>query len=743
MTDNTSTSYGSEDTKLTDWAKEPELRVLKEIFTESKSFHSKQMAKIKDWNDMMDASGKYAPPKNEGRSQVQPKLIRKQAEWRYSALTEPFLGSDKLFQCNPVTFEDEYAAKQHELLLNWQFRTKLNKVKFIDELIRATVDDGTSICRVGWERISIPEEVEVPVYGYYNVPEEVAEEYAMQLEELAQLKQSNPREYNETIPEEMQEAVIYFLEEGVPVEVRIEEYVTEVVERVLENKPTIEVLSPQDVYIDPTCGGNLDNAKFVVHTYETCKADLMSDRGTYQNIDKIQWDRVVPDSEYATATDFKFQDDMKNRVTVHEYWGYHDIHDNGILLPIVASWIGNVLIRMEESPFPDGKLPFVMAPYLPVKRHAYGEPDAELLKDNQQILGAVNRAMIDLLGGAANAQTGIPLGFLDLVNKRRFEAGEDYEYNPTGSLHPANAVHTHKMPEIPSSAISMYQIQTQEAESMSGVKSFSGGISGAAYGDVAAGIRGALDASSKREMAILRRLAGAVVSIGNKIIAMNSVFLSDSEVIRVTNSTYVEIKREDIKGNFDLIVDISTAEIDDAKSQDLAFMVQTVGPIAGPQASMQLIAEIAELKRMPELANRLRNFSFEPSEEDQMLKQLEIKKAELELAELESRINMNNTIAARNASEAEKKMLDKYEQESGTTHEREMEKQKAQSQGNQNLAITKALTEKRKLDELPPNIEAAIGHVELTELSNRRTTQNEVDNQHSVAPINNNEFMGR
>lgn len=742
MTDKTSSSYGSVDTLVTKWAKEPTLTEMKSIYDESKSFHDTQIKKIKDWNDLMGATGKYSPVKVEGRSSVQPKLVRKQAEWKYSALTEPFLGSDKLFQCNPVTFEDEYAAKQHELLLNWQFRTKLNKVKFIDELIRATVDDGTSIVRVGWERTSIPEVVELPVYAYYEIEEdETTEEYIQQLQELAELSQSNPREYNETVPEEMQEAVNYFVDNGVPVQVEIIEYVEETVERIVENKPTVEILDPAAIYIDPTCKGNLDNALFVVHVYETSKAELLANSGQYTNIDKIEWDRVETDAEIQGSSDFKFKDGLKNRLTAYEYWGYHDIHDDGILYPIVATWVGDVLIRLEESPFPDGKLPFVMIPYLPVKRHAYGEPDAELLRDNQIITGALTRSMIDLIGGAANAQTGIPMGYLDLINKRRFESGEDYEYNPSLNQHPSNAVYTHKMPEIPNSALSMYTIQEQQAESLSGTKSFSGGISGAAYGDVAAGIRGALDASSKREMAVLRRLARGVVEIGTKIIAMNSVFLSDKEVIRVTNSRYVEIKREDIKGNFDLIVDISTAEIDDAKSQDLAFMVQTVGPIAGPAASMQIIAEIAELKRMPELANRLRSFSFEPSEEDKMMQQMELKIKELEIAELESRIALNYSNVDERGSNATKKTLDAMEQQQGITHNREMEKQKAQSQGNQNLAITKALTAKRKMDELEPDIEAAIGHVELTELSGKRDLNNEIEHSGYVEPTNNNEFI--
>ena len=312
-------------------------------------------------------------------------------------------------------------------------------------------------------------------------------------------------------------------------------------------------------------------------------------------------------------------------------------------------------------------------------------------------------------------------------------------------MHPENAIHIHKFPEIPNSAMNMMHLQYQDAESMSGVKAFSGGISGSAYGDVAAGIRGALDATSKREMAILRRLAKGVIEIGNKIIAMNSEFLDEVEVIRVTNKQYVEILREDLKGNYDLIVDISTAEVDDAKAQDLSFMAQTIGPIAGPQAALQLIAEIADLKRMPGVAENLRNFRQEPSEHELMMQEMEIHKMQLALHLLESQIMKNMAEAQERSAKGGKAELDTSEQGSGIKHQRDLEKQKAQAKGNQDLTITKALTQAGKEGEISPNIAAAIGFNKLTELTDSAGVDREemVDNQHSVRPVNNNEFIGR
>ena len=469
--------------------------------------------------------------------------------------------------------------------------------------------------------------------------------------------------------------------------------------------------------IDPSCNGDLDKALFVIVSFETNKADLLKEPDRYKNLDAVNWEgnmpMTQPDHNTSTPDSYQLNDPLRKKVVAYEYWGFRDIHGDGELVPIVATWIGDICIRMEENPFPDGKLPFVVVPYLPVKRNLYGEPDAELLEDNQKILGAVTRGMIDLLGRSANGQQGMAKGMLDPLNRHRYDNGQDYEFNP--SMSPANGVIEHKFPDIPQSALLMLNLQNQEAEALTGVKSFAGGISGEAYGDVAAGIRGVLDAASKREMAILRRLAKGMTEIGNKIIAMNAVFLSEKEVIRVTNKEFITVKREDLIGNFDLETDISTAEVDNAKAQDLAFMLQTLGPNSDPGIVMMILAEIADLKRMPELANKLRNWRPQPSPEQQELQRLEIEKARKEVEKLQSEISLNNAKAQEALANKDQKNLDYVEQETGTKHARDMEKQRGQAQGNQALEITKALTKPLKEGEQRPNLEAAIGFNQLSD----------------------------
>ena len=702
--------------KLTGWAKEPSVINLREDFDAAKPFHDNQLTKINRWNNLRDITGGEKMKKVKGRSNVQPKLIRRQAEWRYSALSEPFLGDEKLFKVSPRTFEDVECSTQNELVLNWQFSTKINKVKFIDEYIRTTVDEGTSIVRLGWVRETESITVSVPTFQHYAI---TSEEEAQALMDAVELETQNPRMFNK-IPEEIQAAVKYFKETGQPSTAIISGSTEVQEEKIIENKPTVQIMNPDNVYLDPSCEGDPDKAGFVVISYETSKAELLKD-GRFKNLKSVNWEgnTVLSQPDHATETEdsFNFKDSLRKKIVAYEYWGNYDIHGNDKLVPIVATWIGNVMVRMEENPFPDKKHPFVFVPYLPVKREAYGEPDGEILEDNQKVLGAVTRGMIDLMGRSANSQQGFAKGFLDVTNRRKFENGQDYEFNP--GTDPSRAIFQHTYPEIPNSALTVMQLQNQEAEAMSGVKSFAGGVSGEGYGDVAAGIRGVLDASSKREMNILRRLAKGMQDIGRKVSAMNAVFMSKKEIVRVTNEEFVEIDRDELKGNFDLIVDISTAEVDEKKAQDLGFMLQTMGPSMNPDMVSMILSEIATLKRMPALAEQIKNYRPQPDPMEEQMKQLELQKVQKEIEKLDSEIAFNHARAQEASSETDLNNIEATENASGITHDRELQKNKAQAKGNQDLEVTKSLLNPIEFGKGKPDVASAIGFNELSKMMDR------------------------
>ena len=670
----------------TEWANPPTVSALKQDWLDAKPAKDLHTTNVNRWLDNLNVTGAAKPEANPNRSSIQPKTIRKNNEWRYPALSEPFLSTNDMFNISARTFEDSEAARQNELLLNYQFSAQLDKVKFIDEFVRTAVDEGTVFVRVGWETEEEEQEVSTPIYEMR--PAQSQEQMAT-LQHYSQLPPSH-------VPDHWKEAIQISQEFGQPtaaIQTGVDTK-TEVV--ATKNQPTIEVVDYNNLVIDPSCNGNLDLAKFVVYSFETSKAELEA-AGHYHNLDNIMVNSSsvlgASDADYDSNDDssFQFKDEPRKRIVAYEYWGYWDTEGNGTVEPIVATWVGDVLIRMESNPFPDKKIPFISAQYLPVRKSLYGEPDGELLEDNQKIMGAVTRGMVDMMARSANGQTGMRKDMLDVVNRRKFANGEDYEFNQT--VDPRQGVHMHQFPEIPGSAQFMLQLQQNEAETMTGVRPYGATVDGM---NTAAEVRGVLDAASKRETSILRRLADAIKVVGHRIISMNQEFLEDEEIIRVTNEKFVAIKREDLAGEFDLVLDISTAEQDNSKAQELAFMLQTVGPNTDPKMVYMIMADIAELRKMPDLAKRLRDYEPQPDPIAQATAEAELEKLklenakiQLEMQEIQSKANLNGakvqevTAKATNLdADTDLKNLEYVEEEMGVEHERNMQMQGAQADAN-------------------------------------------------------------
>ena len=620
---------------LVDWENPPKIEDLKQDLTEAQSAHTDHIINVENWLDALN--GKQKLSIKPGRSKIVPKLIRKQAEWRYASLSEPFLSTDDLFNTSPATFEDKKAAEQNGQVLNYQINCKIDKTKFIDEYVRTCVDEGTAIIKLGWDYKEETVEVEVPDFEFQPSPE------AGQVhQQLHAMMQENPEAYQQEVPPEMQQAHELTMQQGTPVmPVQVGSHTEEQV-KIIKNQPTIEVCNYVNVIVDPTCEGDIDNAEFVIYSFETSMSQLKKD-GRYKNLDVVNLDSgsvlSTPDHSVDDGSNFTFKDKPRKKIVAYEYWGFWDINDTGEVEPFVATWVGDTLIRLEENPFPDKKLPFIIVQYLPRRKSVYGEPDGVLIEDNQKIIGAVTRGMIDVIGRSANGQMGTRKDALDVSNYRKFERGEDFKFN--SNVDPRQAFHMETYPEIPGSALNMLTLQNNEAESLTGVKAFSSGITGQALGTTATGIRSALDATSKRELGILRRLANGINQMGRKIISMNAEFLGDEEIIRVTNEEFVAINREDLGGMYDIKLNISTAEADTEKAQELSFMLQTMGNNMPPEMSQMVLADIAKLRKMPELSKRIQEYKPQPDPMAQQMKELEMQLLQAQIANEQAKAQEN------------------------------------------------------------------------------------------------------
>ncbi len=597
-------------------------------------------AKRNVWQNEYD--GKPYGNEKAGKSAIISRDIRKQDEWQHPSIKDPFVSQSDIIKCSPITFEDRPSAEQAELVLNTQFCRQFNRYQFMTKALKVLTREGTCVIQTGWEYEDRQDEVDKPI----NVTHPVT---------------------GELIPVGSTK---------------------EVVTTIIKNQPTAKVCRNEDIYIDPTCMDNMDDCQFVIHRYESSLSTLKAD-GRYKNLDKVSFsmseavhspDGYIPED----PTYFSFKDDPRKKIIVHEYWGYYDLNDDGIVEPIVCVWVNDVIIRLEENPYPDEKIPFIVVPFASVPFQLQGEAPAEILSDTQKVKTAILRGVIDNMAQSTNGQKGVKKGALDRTNRAKYLNGDNFEFNTSigefweGSYN-----------QIPGSAFDMFTLMTNEAESNTGVKSFSQGLNGASLGGTATGARGALDATASRRLDIVRNVSENLVKpLLRKWMAYNTEFLDDEQVFRITNDEFIAVKKDDLQGLIDIDIQVSTSEDNASKAQELAFLLQTVGPNEDPGIRKILMSQLMRLHRMPDVAKQIEEYQPQPDPYVEQMKMLEMDKLKAEIDERQSRANENavdievkaaraelDKAKARDThSKADMTDLDFLDKQSGKTFQRDMDK---------------------------------------------------------------------
>jgi hypothetical protein len=363
--------------KLTNWKNEPSFQDLYQNYKDAQADHSLVLEDLEKRKINFEGGAPINAPK--GKSNARPKLIRKQAEWKYPALEEPFLNTQSMFAIKPRTFEDVDSARQNETLINYQWTVKIDKVELVGDIVKTIVDEGTVIVKTGWESDEDEIMVEEEVPTYYS-----PEESLMVIEQAVQSGQMTPEQAQQ----------IMLSGQPIPSGTKIIE-VPKIV--LVKNNPTYEVCDNRNVVLDPTANGKPKDLQFIIHEYDTDMNELKQEEykreivideetgeesveeyGIYKNLNKIRKQSNPDTREYyndidTDETTFEFQDDPRRKLRAYEYWGYWDINGDGETEVIVATWIGKTMVRMEKSPFPFKGLPFSFGKYMPQKNEMYGE----------------------------------------------------------------------------------------------------------------------------------------------------------------------------------------------------------------------------------------------------------------------------------------------------------------------------------------------------------------------------------
>ena len=669
--------------KHLEWDKYPDLEEIKSSIMSGVSQTSSKTAVINEEYEAMESGGRFECPANGSklRSKIKPKYIKKFMGWRIPALKAPLL--DRYLFSTDATGGTYKVASMHSRILNYTFNKELHKTQLLNKVVDNFSKQGTIIGKVEWE-------------------EKISEEQTEVLSDSGEVV-------------------------GV-----------ETVNHVVQNSASVKVVDVGNMIVSPECKYNIDDAKYLVHIDKIKISDMRLD-DRYSYIEEVV---LTESTSSMNGHDIINNDSLPEEAKeyyVHEYWGYFPIHGGNQLVPIIMSWIGETVVRLEVNEF--GETPFVLAPYIYDSESIFGTTDIALLMDNQEINGSLIRGMLDIMGKNAIGQRGTLKNALDTEERKKFEAGEDYEVNSTiNNINDVSLV-TNYEPVQPV-VFDMLRLASNESESLTGIRPFADGVNSGSLGDVASGIKEANASADMRTEDIFSNLQYWFIEVGKKMASLNRMLLTDEQLVLITGEPEqieVPVPPENIPPDIDpssvppmwipnpllqqfrdfepktsiQVVLMSVAKREN-KMQMLNMRLQTNAAVLKPHQVSRYNAELERLAGNYELARQFEEESIPTEEEERSLrldndmKQLEVEYRQAQIRDLNARAAENEVdmqlkqakVTSENAkakelnSRADAKDLEFVRKESGQEHQEklETEQQKADLIDQQ-----KSMDELRKL----------------------------------------------
>lgn len=583
------------------------LAICKEDLATAKKNKIEIDEKMEQWRKLADGS----PLGNEvdGRSKYIAKEAQKAISWWIPNAIKPFMSSTDIVDFAPRTFDDVERAKSQNTLINYQFSNDFPKYQFLHTTLSLYATEGTTVARTGW--LHDEETEEMPLEGITK-------------EQIAEL-QAQGAEISIT----QQDEVYRQLRDGedeffTPISETI--YAgTATITRTTKSRPDAKPIKNEDFFI---IGETIEDAECCIQRIDTTREELRKDdvkynkRGIYNGVNDIA----------ATGSDGKEaglgqsrQDDLetygasslddlsgRDALTIYEYYGEIDRNGDGIPEPIVCVWSGNTILRVSDNPFPDKKPPFVGAPFMSVPFSFWGNGLPHYLEDVTKVKSAIMRTFIDLMATSTNGMKHTEKGALDVINMRRLKEakiGTVIEWNDITKYQPE------VRNDIPQSLQSMYELFTAEGENESGITRYNQGLDAKSLNKTATGITAIMNQSQMRTWETVTRYSEQfLVPLFRKWISYNQELLDMNVAVRIVGGQYVEVKKDDIRGNFDLNINVAIAGSEEVKSQKIIGMLQMITPlvqqgILPANHITKLIAELEELSGFKELAQELKQIA--------------------------------------------------------------------------------------------------------------------------------------
>jgi hypothetical protein len=528
-------------------------------------------------------------PKLSERSNFTMSDVADTVYWAVPSLMKIFFGGQDVVSITPRTPDDTQHAEAMQVLCNWQIQKK-NKgfLKFYRWILDA-LQLGHGITKIRWERIE--KEVETVVQ---MTPEELLD-LDTQADQVKFVKAEELPDgtYSVTVREQ----------------------------KITKNQPILENVPVSEFAWLPDAS-DIRDLNFCMHKKLMTRSEIevMVKSGIFDKVDEnkiagAKYSDFDKDElrQYQDPSSFTHDgasglDPSRQQYWVQECFGKYDINDDNISESLIITVIGDQIIRVEENEM--GRPHFaVLSPY-PHQYELGGRTFDDLIGELQDIKVALMRQIIVNIANNNDRQAIVDQDAInpdDLRDNKRFIRAKSREGQPVGAF-------VSYMPESPTSPMAMPMVEylDQVKENRTGITKYNQGMDSKSLNKTATGITAIMGAATQRLEMIARIFAETgVLDLFEILVEMNSRYIDNEQVVRLTESQGLVVRPEDLAGEFDL--DIAAGVGAGQRQEATQNMMLLIGQIYPAMLQMGVPPEIMTGKAVEAVKTLVEQMGYKDS----------------------------------------------------------------------------------------------------------------------------------
>jgi hypothetical protein len=336
---------------------------------------------------------------------------------------------------------------------------------------------------------------------------------------------------------------------------------------------------------------------------------------------------------------------------IYEFWGEYDLDGTGVPKQIVCVWVDklDIVLQLEENFLPGKRIPFVSTPYSSVPFSLWGNALAYFAMDNQKVRSMIMRGILDNMSLSNNGQKFIQKGTLDYVNWKRLTSGGKYI-----QVNKLDGMVDGSFNELPQSVYNLFGLIQEETDALTGISKMAQGLDPGAMANTAAGVQTMASITQKRLMDVVRNVSNLLTKIFVRWNDYNKLFLDEIEI-----NTYLGSQRftaQDLKGDYDITINVATDVNKQTKIQQYNLMLQQSNAMSGsipPELMNVIYAKMLDLFDEPAMAEMVRTYKPQPDPMQQQMQQLEMSKLAAEVQDTQASAMYKQTNAQENIKKLE------------------------------------------------------------------------------------------